>query len=275
MSTLPLQPTVFSILRDLIEERCGLHYGPEDRELLADRISPRATEAGFDSLLDYYYFLRYDPASAAEFAELVEALVVNETYLFRELAPVEALVDRVIAPRVSGGGLRRARIWSAACATGEEPLTLAMVLASRDLLDKVELVASDISQRALERARQGRLSLRALRNPVPEAYQSYVRVEKGVVSVREDLRVRIRWERVNLVDRAEMAALGAFDAILCRNVLIYFSDETAQVVVGNLAGRLSEDGVLLVGTSESLLRFGTRLRCEERGGVFFYMRGEA
>src|SRR4051812_12706631 len=93
---LPLSPQVFAILSALIEERTGLHYDVQERELLAERTSGRASERGFESLLDYYYFLRYDAAADAEFALLSESLVVNETYFFRELAPLKVLVTELI-----------------------------------------------------------------------------------------------------------------------------------------------------------------------------------
>src|SRR5438874_5839660 len=108
---LPLSPQVFAILRALIEEKTGIHYPDADRELLAERVSARAVESGFDSLLDYYYFLRYDPGGAAELDALIEHLVVQETYLFREVDQLRALISRFIAPRVARG--ERLRVWSA------------------------------------------------------------------------------------------------------------------------------------------------------------------
>ena len=107
---------------------------------------------------------------------------------------------------------------------------------------------------------------------MPPRYQPFVSVQGNQVQLQGALRERIRWDRVNLVERGAVAAMGVFDAILCRNVLIYFADATAQAVAGNLAGQLAPDGVLVVGTSESLLRFGTTLQCEERSGVFMYRR---
>ena len=115
MAALPLSPPVFSILSGLIEARAGLHYSPSDQELLAQKVSERALEAGFDSLLDYYYFLRYDPAGPAALDALIEALTVHETYFFREHEQLRALVDGVIAPRLRAG--QPLRVWSAACST--------------------------------------------------------------------------------------------------------------------------------------------------------------
>lgn len=253
----------------LVEDRAGLHYGPESVGLFADKAAARAREVGFEALLDYYYFLRYDPAGAAELDALVEALVVHETYFFREAEALRVAVREYVAPAVLAAG--SARVWCAACATGEEPLTLAMLLDDAGLLPSVEVVASDVSEAALARARRGEFFRRSLRALPPGAARHIaVAGDRGVV--RPGLVAAVRWRRVNLVEPASVAALGAFDLVLCRNVLIYFSDATVCSVVGSLADALRPDGRLLVGVSESLLRLGTLMRCEERGGVFAYRR---
>jgi chemotaxis protein methyltransferase CheR len=269
MPSLPLSPQVFTILAALIEQRAGLHYEPEDRELLEDKVSARALEAGFESLLDYYYFLRYDPAGTAALDVLVDALLVHETYFFRDSLPLEVIADEAALTARRG---RRSRIWCAACSTGEEPLTLAMMLHQRGVLDNVSLLATDLSQRALERARTGDHNLRALRALPAGIEGRYLEVVQGKPVVRSELIAAVDWRRLNLVDAQAIAALGTFDAILCRNVLIYFQDETARRVVDSLTQALVPGGTLVVGTSESLMRFGTALSCEERRGAFFYVR---
>lgn len=269
MPSLPLSPQVFAILTLLIEQRAGLHYGPEDRELLASKVSAKALEAGFESLLDYYYYLRYDAGGTAALDALIDSLLVHETYFFRDPLPLEVLADDV-ALAVRAG--RRPRIWCAACSTGEEPLTLAMMLHQRGVLEEVALLASDYSQRTLERAQQGAHNLRSMRAMPPGIEGRYLEVVEGRPVVRPELLKAVEWRRVNLVDAEAIAALGRFDAILCRNVLIYFQDETARRVVETLSRALLPGGRLLVGTSESLLRFGTALVCEERRGAFFYTR---
>src|SRR5688572_2725401 len=98
MADLELTPPLFAVLSSLIEERAGLCYTLQDQELLAAKLLPRAAELGFASLLDYYYFLRYDAGSESEFAALVNTLVVNETYFFRELGPLTVMVTQVLAP---------------------------------------------------------------------------------------------------------------------------------------------------------------------------------
>jgi chemotaxis protein methyltransferase CheR len=272
---LPLTPQVFVILKGLIEDKTGIHYSECDRELLGGRISARAEEAGFESLLDYYYFLRYDPKGEAELEALIEHLVVQETYLFRELDQLRALISCFVAPQVEKG--RRVRIWSAACSSGEEPVSLALLLAERKLLDHVELVATDISHRALERAQAGRFARRSLRALTPAlSFPQYLRLAGDqVLRVDPALLQRISWRQLNLVDHRAVQSLGSFDIILCRNVLIYFSDVTTTTVIRSLATALLPAGVLVVSVTESLLRFGTGLHCEEHQGVFFYRKSPA
>jgi len=271
MRSLPLSPQVFAILSTLIEERTGLHYGPSDLELLRDKVSVRAIDAGFDSLLDYYYFLRYEPQSETELQALVEALVVGETYFFREFDQLVHLGRRLILQLLDAG--LHPRIWCAACATGEEPLTLAMLLDERGLLPQVEIIASDISQRALARAQAGSFGKRSVRAiPEPALVSRYLTQEGEGWRVDRRLIAAVDWRRLNLARPEEVRTVGPCDFILCRNVLIYFRDETARQVVTNLTAQLRPGGGLLVSVSESLMRFGTSLQCEEEGGIFIYRK---
>jgi chemotaxis protein methyltransferase CheR len=262
-----LSPPLFAVFADLVERATGLHYAPADRPLFEAKLTAHAAERGHDQLLDYYYRLRYDD-DGAELADLIEALLVHETYLFRELGALTELVDRHLIPTVRRAG--RARVWSAACSTGEEPSTLAMLLDARGALDAVEIVATDLSPAAIATARSGRIGRRALRDGHPtELAARYTEVGPEGITVAPRIRAAVQFSIANLVDPAAQLA-GAFDAIVCRNVLIYFAEDQILRVIDRLAGRLAPGGLLAVGVSESLLRFGTRLICEERGSAFFY-----
>jgi chemotaxis protein methyltransferase CheR len=271
---LTITPQVFVILNGLIEERLGMHYALADKSLLESKVSTRALELGFDSLLDYYYYLRYDDADGSEFDLLTEALVVNETYFFREYDQLQAVLARYIAPTIERGA--RPRIWSAACATGEEPASIAMWLEQRGLLDSVELVATDVSQAALNIARKGQYRLRSLRQIPPGVdHPKWIREQGSGLVLDARIRDAIQWRKLNLMEDASVRELPSFDLILCRNLLIYFREDVARRVVERLTDRLTPNGVLLVGVSESLMRFGTRLNCEEHDGVFIYRKATA
>ncbi|MEJ7729654.1 MAG: protein-glutamate O-methyltransferase CheR [Polyangiaceae bacterium] len=269
MSDTPqLTPALFTLLAGLVEERTGMHYAERDSALFGAKLLARVAEAGFASALDYYYFLRYDDADRREFDSLAEMLTVHETYFFREAEQLRALCDQVLRPVVAAGG--RARVWCAAASTGEEPLTLAMLLDDRGMLDSVDILATDISGRALQRAEAGRYGGRSLRALEGRQVAQWLAEAGADRVVRPPLRRTLRYQRLNLMDAPAVAKLGTFHAILCRNVLIYFSDATVRQLLACLAGALCPGGVILVGASESLLRFGTMLVCEERGGAFFY-----
>ncbi len=264
-----LTPSLFAIFTHLIEEHCGVHHRPEDRTILASKLEAHAFELGHDDLLDYYYRLRYDDPDGLELHKLVEAILVCETYFFRELAPLIQLVDDPLTEIVRTRG--RARVWSAACSTGEEPFTLAMLLAERGLLDKVEIIASDVSATAIAHAQGGWFGERALRDGHPVALaQRYLEGNRQRFTVVPRIREAVRFEVVNLLDDAAVRGLGQFDAIVCRNVLIYFHEDQIVRVVDRLTRALAPTGLIAVGVAESLFRFGTALICQQRGGAFFY-----
>ena len=236
----------------------------------------RATEAVSnhwrhrDELACTDFLTWYDDADRREFDALVDTLVVNETYFFRELHPLRVLTGDVLVPAVLAG--RRPRVWCAACSTGEEPLTLAMLLDEGGVSGRVEIVASDISKRALARVRDGSYGGRALRALEAGPRARWFESQGDRLRVRRELQEAISWREINLKDDDAIRSLGLFDAVLCRNVLIYFCEPTVTEVASRLARSLSDNGVLLVCASESLMRFGTMLTCEERSGSFFYVK---
>jgi chemotaxis protein methyltransferase CheR len=271
MSGLSLTQQLAAIFAHLVEEASGLHYGPENRELFGDKLAAQAQEAGYDTLLDYYYRLRYDDPTGLEMRALIRALLVHETYFFRELAPLRQLVDGHLAEVIRANG--QARVWSAACSTGEEPLTLAMLLDERDLLGRVEIIATDLSEDVIATARKGRYGRRALRDGYPPALAGrYLTVDPHGVTVAPRILDAVAFRTKNLLDVASYAELGSFDLILCRNVLIYFRDAVIARVIDAMTGLLAPGGVIAVGVAESLLRFGSSLTSEERGGSFFYRK---
>jgi chemotaxis protein methyltransferase CheR len=266
-----VSPALGAIFSSLLEQAAGIHYGQSDREIFESKLLAHAQDAGFESLLDYYYRLRYDEVGGREIQQLIEALVVHETYFFRELPPLVQLVEGHLAEVIRRRG--RARIWSAACATGEEPLTLAMLLDDRGVLDRCEILATDVSTRAIARAQAGRFGRRSVRDNHPgDLVRRYLDVGELGVSVDRRLLAAVRFQTMNLVDAGSIESTGHFDAILCRNVLFYFRDAQTVQIVERLGNALTADGLLLVGVSESLLRFGTALRCEEQAGCFFYRK---
>ena len=168
--TLGLSDGAFALLRDLIHERTGLFYDNGKSDLLTDKLSPLVIERGFNSFLDYYYLLKYDAESEQEWKRVMDALSVQETFFYREMDQVRALVDVIVPEYFSNARARPLRIWSAACATGEEPLSIAIALNESGWFDRapIEIHASDASRVAIEKARRGIYRDRSFRSLPPQ-----------------------------------------------------------------------------------------------------------
>jgi len=155
-----------ALIQSLINERTGMFFDNGKSDLLIDKLSPLVIERGFGSFLDYYYLLKYDPSAHAEWLNVMNTLSVQETYFWREMDQVHALVKTLVPQWQARSGNSTLRIWSAACATGEEPLTIAMALNEAGWFERAsnEIVASDASSKAIDRARKGVYRERAFRN---------------------------------------------------------------------------------------------------------------
>ena len=272
--TLSLNPSVFTILRDLIHERTGLFYEDSKRDILANKLSPRVIERGFDSFLDYYYLLKYDPAAADEWNHVLDALSVQETYFWREIDAIQALVHVVVPQWHAAHRGEPLRIWSAACATGEEPLTIAMALEQAGWFDRapIEIYASDASHAALALARRGIYRQRSFRTLPPALHAAYFTEVAGGWQVAPELHARVRWATANITAPAEVAALATAPIIFCRNVFLYFSPDAIRRTVHTFGERMAAPGYLFVGVSESLLRITDMFELREIGGAFVYVK---
>ena len=273
--SLGLSDSAVGLLRDLVHERTGVFYDDNRRDVLADRLAGLVTEGGFQSFLDYYYFLKYDPAAPAEWGRVMDALAVPETYFWREVDQLKAVAS-VIVPELSRRQSREPiRIWCVPCASGEEPLTLAMLLDSESWFDRteIELHASDASPAAIEKAKRGRYRERSFRVMPPHVRERYFTNRGGEWEVDARLHGRVRsWSVVNLGNRSEVDPRAACDILLCRNLFIYFSPAAVREVVTRFADRMATPGYLCVGASESLLRVTRRFELEEIAGAFVYVK---
>ncbi|HEY0810489.1 MAG TPA: protein-glutamate O-methyltransferase CheR [Longimicrobiales bacterium] len=265
---LGVSATAFALLRDLIEQRLGIHYDDAKYEMLADKLSQVVVANDMQSFLDYYYALKYDTDADRYWNDLADHLSVPETYFWRQPEQFEALVKHVIPKH----GHRPLRIWSAACCTGEEPISIAMAIAEAGLKHKpVEIIASDASAVMVERARRGVYGGRAFRNLNPELRDRYFVPENGGWRVSQELHDSIDWRVINLVSDRDVATVPPVDVVFCRNVFIYFSDATIKQVARSFANILPVNGLLFLGASESLTRLETDFMLEEIGNAFVYV----
>jgi chemotaxis protein methyltransferase CheR len=261
------------LLRDLVHETLGLHYEDSRLPQLLDRVSPLVIRRGLTSLLDYYYLLKYETGREEEWARVTEALVVNETYFWREIDQLQALVAEVVPDLVRRLHGRTLQIWTIPCATGEEPLTLAMLLDEVGWFSRasIRIVASDASRGAIDRARAGTYRERALRHVPPAFRERYFTREDGAWRVSDDLSRNVTWQVENLVSPQTVAAHAGASIVLCRNLFIYFSAEAMRKVVGQLAEYMASPAFLCLGAAESLLRLDTPFELRDIGGSFFYV----
>lgn len=272
--SLGLTDSGFSLLRDLIRERTGLYFENGRSDLLTDKLSPLVIDRGFSSFLDYYYLLKYDARSGDDWRNLMDALSVQETYFWREVDQVHALVDVLVPQFFSTLQSKPLKIWSAACATGEEPLTIAMALNEKGWFDRapIEIRASDASTAAISRARLGLYKERSFRNLTPMLRKRYFTQEQGLWRVAPELHARIKWSLANLAMETEIADLASAHVIFCRNVFIYFAEDSIRKVVSFFSQMMPTPGHLFVAASESLMRLTTEFDFEEIGGAFVYIK---
>ena len=263
------------LLRDLVNSQTGMYYDEPRLGFLRERLAPLAVERGFDSLLDYYYLLKYDAAAEAEWARAIDALSVQETYFWREADQLIGLA-RGILPRLVETGHRAIRIWSVPCASGEEPLSIAMALEEAGWFDRlrIDIHASDASEAALRRAAANRYGGRSFRQIAPELREKYFEpLEDGHAAARPSLRARVTsWSRVNVVRPEQVRTYAEADVIFCRNLFIYFAEGTVKQVVEQFADRMPSPGFLCVGAAESLLRITSKFDLQEIAGAYVYVR---
>jgi len=265
-----------ALIQSLINERTGMFFDNGKSDLLIDKLSPLVIERGFGSFLDYYYLLKYDPSAHAEWLNVMNTLSVQETYFWREMDQVHALVKTLVPQWQARSGNSTLRIWSAACATGEEPLTIAMALNEAGWFERasIEIVASDASSKAIDRARKGVYRERAFRNLPAHLRDRYFERDGSDWRVRSDIHSRIRWEIANLMDEDQISRLAAADFIFCRNVFIYFSESAISRVVRSFSRYIRPPGYLFVGAAESLIRMTTDFNLTEIDDAFVYVKRE-
>jgi len=261
-----------ALLRDLVHEHTGTFFDASRFDTLTDKLTPLARERGCGSFLDYYYLLKFGSDSSAEWQRVMEALSVQETYFWREMDQVRALVE-VLVPAWFSRSRSPLRIWSAACATGEEPFTLAIALEEAGWYQRapIEILASDASVTALEKARRGIFRERSFRCLPDNLRAKYFQPVPQGWCIAPEMLVRVRFQRANLVAPGEIDTLARVPVIFCRNVFIYFSPAAITRTVGHFAERMPEGGHLFVGVSESLLRLNTGFDLQEIGKAFVYI----
>lgn len=251
----------FRLLTSILRERVGLHFDESTRFLVERRIARRIEEGDFGSFASYLYQLRHGDNADDEFAHLVDLLTTHETYFFRERAQLEALVREIVPEMLAreAGGRGPVQIWSAGCASGEEPYSIVMLALEAGFVPgrHFRVFASDISRSVLARARTGLYRDASFRDADASLRLRYFSRKDGVSKISDEVRRHVDFMHLNLVDEAKLALLGPMDVILCRNVIIYFDLATKKRVMKSFHAKLRPGGCLLLGHSESLANVTT------------------
>ncbi len=255
---LDMSPEEFRMIRDFILERSGIFFAENKMYLVKNRLGKRMAELQMKSVRDYFYHVKYD-LSLREFNALMDLVTTNETSFYRNEPQLLSFSDEVlpllVAEKLQEKGIKTLRIWSAGCSTGEEPYTLAMII-----MDKlgalagwnVEIIANDISEQVLQKARQGEYSGITLRNVRPDILQRFFTKSGETYKIKSEVKALVKFSHMNLNDPRKISMLGNMDVVFCRNVMIYFSDEVRKQLVRGFYNILRPGGYLYIGHSETL-----------------------
>lgn len=243
----------FGLVRRMLKEHSGLNLGEDKQDLLEGKLRPLLKEFALPSLSHLVLAMMKADAHHLR-SRAAQAVTVQESYFYRDKVPfqyfIDAMLPKLMAKR---GDSRRIRIWCAAAATGQEPYSLAMELAERDgkLVGwTVEIVATDFVEDALGKARKGIYSQFKVQRGLPVSLLvKYFNKVGNAWEIGPDIRGKVEFRTHNLLDDGQ--ALGTFDVIFCRNVLIYFDEATKRGVLCRLASRLAADGYLVLGAAET------------------------
>jgi chemotaxis protein methyltransferase CheR len=278
----PLTDAEYRWLSDWLAEEYGLVFGPEKRDILRSRLDPRRADLGFETFEELYFHLKFHPDRETERQRLIPHLTNNESYFFREADQLDAFRSEVLPElrrRVEARKEHSARILSAGCASGEEPYTLAILIRESGLFPpewQITITGIDLDPAVLARAREGVYGQHAFRRIDPAIRQRYFTdCTDGQSQLVDAVRSMVRFDQVNLTDPSWPRRHGMEDIIFCRNVLIYFGEETTRKVVESFYDALRPGGYLFLGHAESLSRFPSRFQAVRRPGAIYYQRPEA
>jgi len=247
----------FAELRRIVHERSGVRVEEGRKPVLESRLARRLEELGFDDYSQYVRFLTAGPYQADEFEELLGRLTLNETSFWRNQAQLDVFETLVLPNLIRDRGeSKRLRIWSAGCSTGEEPYTLAMqvyrTLGARLGDWRVEILGTDISERALAFAQEGWYTSFSFRGSSPLNTGRYFREQGGLFRIDPTLQNMVTFERHNLSETLAARRHGVWDVIFCRNVLGHFDDDLRSRCVRMFRDQLADDGRLFIGHADEL-----------------------
>jgi chemotaxis protein methyltransferase CheR len=251
-----LRQEEFRLLRDLLRERTGHGFGDDSARDLERRLRPRVTACGFNSFAEYHRHLRFGPHGDEELQVVFDLVTNNETYFFREDYQLRSFREETL-PKLERAARNRKQLlcWSMGCSTGEEAYSIAVVLLESGLFDgwNLRVFGTDLSRKRVTTARRAIYGEISFRSTSPERRAAHFVTTRAGSRVSPVVRAMCQFGQLNLLDLAYRSTIDQVDAVFCRNVLIYFTEEARRQVIGAIYGRLRPGGFLMLGHSESLL----------------------
>lgn len=250
-----MTPEDFKLIRDILKRRSGLVLGDDKGYLLESRLMPIARKYGLNDLSGVIAKLKLSPPE--EFlVDVTEAMTTNESFFFRDVKPFDLFRDNVLEELITTRKNKKSfRIWCAAASSGQESYSLAILLkeaAAKIPGWRTEIIGTDISKQILDRARAGRYSqFEVQRGLAIQLLVKYFDKDGEHWQIKKELRDMVSFKEFNLLD--SFLPLGKFDVVFCRNVLIYFDQETKKNILERIATMLPPDGVVFLGGAETVL----------------------
>lgn len=245
----------FEYYKDVLARRSGLVINPDKIYLLESRLNPVARKWGYSDVLAMTRDLRQNN-NEEMIVDIVEAMTTNETSFFRDLKPFQIMEEKVLPEMLEKRKhKKKLRIWCAACSSGQEPYSLAMTILETGYKFSdwnIEIIATDISRQILAQAERGVFSQFEVQRGLPVNYlMKYFEKDDERWKIKNDVKNMVEFKFLNLLE--PVTGIGQFDIVFCRNVLIYFNDETKKQVLDRISGALVDDGYLFLGGAETVL----------------------
>ncbi len=255
----------FRLLRDFIYERIGVYFEDKKMYFLKTRISNRVAETNSLNAKEYYRFLKFQN-SDDELKKLINLVTTNETYFFRDFPQMTSFAEEILPTLVEEKRQkndRTIRIWSAACSTGDEPYTIAIILKEhlKNLEGwRIEIIATDINTEVLTQCDRGTYIPRAVKDVPADILKKYFSKDGDKFVISDEIKKMVRLKRLNLINSQEVKQIRNIDVLFCRNVLIYFDDKAKKQVVSDFFDILNKGGFVLLGVGESLGRISASFK---------------
>ncbi len=269
----------FVQLRDFIYQQSGIFIAENRKYLVENRLSNRIKELNLKTFGEYYYYLRFDAGRKTELSRLFEVITTNETSFYRNPPQLQIFQEKILPATLEGikkSGIRKLRIWSAGCSTGEEPYTLAIILTEvlkAELIAwDIKITANDLSEAVLGAARKGLYNEYALRTTPKEIIDKYFIKKDQVYEIQPKLKNLVSFAPINLSDRMMLKRNDRSHIIFCRNVIIYFDEEMKKQVIESFYDNLLPGGCMLIGHSESLHSISRTFKPEHHAGTIVYRK---